>query len=230
MPTEPEPRLDVKLPIRVFGMDAQGRPFTQNAHARNISLHGVRIAGLERQLQPGDVVGVQFGDQKARCKVIWVVDAGPVKKVEAGVKMLEGQPCPWQKEMETPQTVPAPPRNAPSEDEKRKFPRQRVPFSIEIRDEKGAGAAMKTRTADINAGGCYVETMLPLPVGKILTLTFWLESDQISTPAVVRTCDGGVGMGIEFTGLEPAIQDRLQQQIDAMAAESEPTKNVKGAS
>src|SRR5882757_1271848 len=112
MPTEPEPRLDVKLPIRVFGMDAQGRPFTQNAQARNISLHGVRIAGLEKQLQPGDVVGVQFGDQKARCKVIWVVDAGPVKKVEAGVKMLEGQLCPWQKEMEAPQTVAAPPRNA----------------------------------------------------------------------------------------------------------------------
>jgi hypothetical protein len=36
-------------------------------------------------------------------------------------------------------------------------------------------------------------------------------------------------MGIEFTGLDPAIQERLQQQVDAMAADSEPSKNVQGA-
>src|SRR6266852_1081393 len=83
MPKEPEPRVDVNLPIRVFGMDAEGRPFSQKAHAQNISQHGARLAGLEKQLKPGDVIGVQFGDQKTRCKVIWVVDAGPVQKIEA---------------------------------------------------------------------------------------------------------------------------------------------------
>lgn len=240
MPNEPERRVDVNLPIRVFGMDAEGRPFSQKAQARNISLHGAKLAGLEKQLKPGDVVGVQFGDQKTRCKVIWVVDAGPVQKIKAGVKMVEGQPCPWQKEMETPQTDAPATRSGPGPEDqrtedtgtadKRKFPRQRVPFPIEIRDESGGGAAMRTKTADVNGRGCYVETMLPLPVGKILTITFWLGSEQISTPAAVRTCDGGVGMGIEFSGLDPATQERLQQQVNAMAADSEPSKNVQGAS
>ena len=124
MPTEPEPRVDVNLPIRVFGMDAEGQPFSQKAQARNISLHGAKVAGLEKQLKPGDVVGVQFGDQKARCKVIWVVDAGPVQKIEAGVKMVEGQPCPWQKEMEPPQAAATAPvsRTARLAEDKRKFP------------------------------------------------------------------------------------------------------------
>ena len=37
-------------------------------------------------------------------------------------------------------------------------------------------------------------------------------------------------MGIEFTGLDRSTQERLQQQVDAMAAEpSEPSKNVQGA-
>ncbi len=229
MPKEPEPRVDVNLPIRVFGMDAEGRPFSQKAHARNISLHGAKVVGLERQLKPGDVVGVQSGDQKTRCKVMWVVDAGPVQKIEAGVKMVEGQPCPWQSEMETPQTAPPAPRSAQPAEDKRKFPRQKVPFPIEIRDEKGGGAPMKTKAADVNGRGCYVETMLPLPVGKILTITLWLGPEKVATPAIVRTCDGGVGMGIEFTGLDPAIQERLQQQVDAMAADSEPSKNVQGA-
>jgi PilZ domain len=237
----------VNLPVRVFGMDAEGRPFSQKAEARNISLHGARVAGLEKQLKPGDVVGVQSGDKKARCKVIWVVDAGPAKKIEAGVKMVEGQPCPWQSEMESPGT-PATARNATpatlasatgasatapavtsASEDKRKFPRRRVPLSIEIRDEQG-GAPMKTRTADANGRGCYVETMLPLPVGKALIIIFWLDTEQISTPATVRTCDGGVGMGIEFTGLDPAMQMRLQQQVDEMAAGSEPSTGPAGAS
>lgn len=219
----------MNLPIRVFGMDSEGRPFTQKAQARNISLHGARVAGLENQLKPGEVVGVQYGDKKARCKVIWVVDAGPAQKIEVGVKMVEGQPCPWQKEMETLETAAPAPRSAPAAEDKRELPRQRVPLPIEIRGEQGSGSAMKTKTADVNGRGCYVETMLPLPVGKILTIAFWLGSEQISTPAVVRTCDGGVGMGIEFTGLDRATQDRLQQQVEAMAAESEPSKNVQGA-
>jgi hypothetical protein len=171
--------------------------------------------------------------------VIWIVDAGPVQKIKAGVKMVEGQPCPWEKEMQTPQTAASAPRGGPSTEDqgaadppkdKRKFPRQRVPLPIEIRDDQGGGAAMRTKTADVNGRGCYVETMLPLPVGKILTITFWLGSEQNFTPAIVRTCDGGVGMGIEFTGLDAEIQQRLQQQVDAMAADSAPSKNVQGAS
>jgi len=233
MPKEPEPRVDVDLSIRVFGLDAQGHPFSQKAQARNISQHGAKLAGLDKQLKPGDVVGVQYGEQKARCKVIWVVDAGEVQKIEAGVKMVEGQPCLWQKEIATTappgidRSVSAKPKAKPKED-KRKFPRQRVPFPLEIRDPQGVGAPMKTRAADVNGRGCYVETMLPLPTGKILSVTLWLGSKKVTTPAIVRTCDGGVGMGIEFTGLDLATQELLQQEVDAMAAESKP-KNVKGA-
>jgi len=228
MPNEPEPRVDVNLEVRVFGMDAEGRPFSQKVRATNVSHHGAKIAGLEKQLKPGDVVGVQFGEQKTRCKVIWVVDAGPVQKSDAGLKMVEGQPCPWLKEMETPQAPPPTPRAAPSAEDKRRLPRQKVPLPIEIRDE--GGTPMKTKTADINGSGCYVETMLPLPIGRQLIVTFWLESQQVSTPAVVRTCDGGVGMGIEFISLDPATQDRLQQQVEAMAADSEPSRKVPGMS
>ncbi len=88
---------------------------------------------------------------------------------------------------------------------------------------------MNTKSADISARGCYVETMLPLPVGKVLSITFWLDSERISTPAVVRSCDGGVGMGIEFTGLDDKTRERLQQQIEAMAAESETSEKTPGA-
>jgi hypothetical protein len=62
--------------------------------------------------------------------------------------------------------------------------------------------------------------MLPLPVGKELTITFWMESDKVTTPAIVRACDGGVGMGIEFTGLDEQKQQRLQSLLETMDPET----------
>ncbi len=227
MPEKPEPRVDVDLPIRVFGMGADGRPFLQDAQARNISDHGAKLSGLEKQLKPGDVIGVQVGEKKARYRVIWVVDAGHLQKIEVGVQLVEGQQCPWQKELERTQTVAE--TNAPSTAQtgnKRKFLRQRVPFSLEIRDEQGMN--MRTKAADISGRGCYVETMLPLPVGKVLHITLWSDAERITTPAIVRTCDGGVGMGLEFTGLDEETRVRLQQQVEAMAAESGLSKNAQG--
>jgi hypothetical protein len=227
MSEKPEPRLDVELPIRIFGMSTEGRPFLQNVRARNISHHGAKLVGLETRLKPGEVIGIQLGNTKARCKVIWVVDAGQTQKVEVGVSLLAGQPCPWEKEMEQPLTVAEPaPRIAPSDADKRKATRHRVPFPIEIRDENGVGSQMKTRAADISGRGCYVETLMPLPVGKTLQITFWIETERIRTAAIVRSCDGGVGMGIEFTGLDDETRNRLQSRIETMAEESEAEKKT----
>jgi hypothetical protein len=57
-------------------------------------------------------------------------------------------------------------------------------------------------------------------VGTISIITFWLNSERVHTTAIVRTCDSGVGMGIEFTGLDQATQKRLQQQVEAVVVES----------
>jgi hypothetical protein len=36
-------------------------------------------------------------------------------------------------------------------------------------------------------------------------------------------------MGIEFTGLDPSTQDKLQQQVNSMVAESDSSRKVPGA-
>ena len=57
------------------------------------------------------------------------------------------------------------------------------------------------------------------PRSEVLSINLWINSEKITTGAIVRSCDGGVGMGIEFTGLDPKVQERLQQQVETMAAE-----------
>jgi hypothetical protein len=223
MPDKPEPRFDADIPIRVFGVDDDDHAFSEIAHARNVSVHGAELCGLHEHLKPGDIIGVHLGDKKSTCQIIWVANAAASSlKINIGIKLVKGQPCPWQTEIEAQRSGGIAPlaRAEPKAINRRKFVRHRVPFPIETQDETGESTPMRTQTADVSGRGCYIETMLPFPLGRLLLITFWLNAERIHTPAIVRTCDRGLGMGIEFTGLLEETQKRLQELIESMSAES----------
>src|SRR5260370_1369141 len=89
------PRATLDLRVRVWGMGANDQPFHQNAVAQNVSATGACINGFEHQVKVGDVIGVQYEAKKARCKVIWVMEADGLKKVQVGVQLVADQECPW---------------------------------------------------------------------------------------------------------------------------------------
>ena len=233
MGNRPEPRVATNLLIRVWGMGADGKPFLQKAEARNISNQGARLSGIEHQLTPGDVIGVQLGDKKARYRVIWIIDAGHLLKIQAGVQLVDGQQCPWLDQLAQTETKPAPAETKPapaadSPQNKRRFERLRIRFPLELRDNRAT--RMQTNATDISGRGCYIETMLPLARGTELNISFWIESEKIDIQAVVRACDGGVGMGIEFTGIDLESQKRLQRYLEKQGHESESSTAPTGAS
>jgi len=215
MAERPEARLKTDLPVRVWGMGKDGRPFNQTAEARNISSEGALLTNLQQHLTVGDIVGVQFADKKARFRVIWMIDAGAAHNIQAGVQLIEGQTCPWRDQLEAAPAAAQSASSAPSN--KRRFERHKVHIPLDMRREHG-GPPMQTNATDMNGRGCYVETLLPLPVGTVLMLNFWVESEKFTTSSVVRACDGGVGMGIEFTGLDQESQNRLQAAIEKVSA------------
>ena len=224
-----EPDVDVDLFVRVWGMGADGHPFFQNAYARNISNHGATLSGIEHPLTPGDIIGVKLADKKARFKVVWVIGAGHLERTKTGVQILEGQQCPWVEELAKSGKTTTD-QHVPPSDNRRRSERLKVPFPIEICDERGRSAPMRTQASDISGRGCYVETLLPLPLGTALRITFWLDSAKITTAAVVRTCDGGVGMGIEFADLPDATQQRLQLIIEKMDKDANYSASANGTS
>ncbi len=205
-----EPRLTVDLPIRLWGMSADGRPFSQHARAQNISSEGALISGVESELKVGDVIGVQCDEKKTRCTVIWVMNTGPAKKNQVGVKLLADQECPWKNYLPLDgATVTISGAN------RRRWHRHKISLPIELRDER-ANAPTRINATDVSGNGCYVETMLPLPLGTMLRVDFWLDSERVKVTAVVRTCDPGVGNGIEFTGLPVDGKARMQAYLDAI--------------
>jgi len=207
------PRATLDLKVRVWGMGSNNQPFFQNAMAQNISATGACIFGIEPELKVGDVIGVQYETRKARCKVVWVVDAGALKKTQVGVQLVADQDCPWVAAL--PPDLKVEERRGQSQDNRRKFARHRISFPLEMRDER-VNTPMRVNATDISGNGCYVETVMPLPVGTSLRVDLWIDQERLSPTAVVRTRDPGVGMGIEFTGMPQESKQRFQAHLEKL--------------
>jgi hypothetical protein len=206
------PRASLDLRVRVWGMGADNQPFHQNAVAQNVSASGACIHGLEHQLKVGDVIGVQYENRKARCKVIWVADAGSLKKTQTGVQLVADQECPWLAQLPPEVRSTATPTNP---DNRRRYQRHKISFPLEFRDER-VNTPMRVNATDISGNGCYIETVMPLPIGTVLKVDLWIDQDHISASATVRTRDPGVGMGIEITGMTDETKARFQAHLDKM--------------
>jgi len=205
------PRATLDLRVRVWGMGSNDQPFFQNATAQNVSSTGACIYGIEHGLKVGDVIGVQYETRKARCKVIWIVDAGGLKKMQVGVQLVTDQECPWLAMV--PKELPTHGVIAQSPDNRRHFTRHKVSFPLEMRDER-VNMPMRVNASDVSGSGCYVETVMPLAIATALKIDLWIGEEHISTAALVRTRDPGVGMGIEFTGMPEETKLRLQAHLD----------------
>jgi len=206
------PRATLDLKVRVWGMGSNNQPFFQNAMAQNVSATGACIYGIEPELKVGDVIGVQYEGKKARCKVIWVMEAAGLNKVQVGVQLLVDQECPWISQL------PAEMRSNPpgsDHDNRRRFQRHRISFPLEFRDER-VNTPMRVSATDISGNGCYVETNMSFPISTMLRVDFWIDREHVTSPASVRTHDPGVGMGIEFTGLPEDTRKRLQAHLDKL--------------
>lgn len=198
-------------------MDADGKPFFQNATASNLSSEGALLSRLGHPLKMGEIVGIQYGDKKARFEIKWVKAVGVTKTYEAGVRIMQGQIAPWQDlTVETRAASRLSPRGteAARPGDKRRFVRHRVNFPITISFPENHRSHMQCTATDIGGRGCYVESLVPLQIGTDVIITFWIDSEKISTKAIVRASDPGVGMGLEFTALEVPIQHKLQAYLD----------------
>jgi len=211
MEKRPEPRVSADIPVRVWGMDEDGKPFFQSATAGSLSSEGAQLSHINHSLKIGDVIGIQYGDKKARFEVIWVKPALVPERNDVGVMVLAQQTVPWGDVTagNKPELV-----KEPKGSEKRRFTRHKVQFPIQISFPDGRRPHMQCSSTDIGGRGCYVETMVPLHISSEVIITFWIDSEKIKTTGVVRASDPGVGMGIEFTALEEHIQKRLHAYLE----------------
>ena len=86
----------------VWGVNTEGERFLQEAHARELSLSGALLTGLDADLRSGDVIGILYGKKKARYRVVWVRYDGGGEKMQVAVHRLEADECPWRELLSEP--------------------------------------------------------------------------------------------------------------------------------
>lgn len=79
--------------------------------------------------------------------------------------------------------------------------------------ELETGQRFSTRTTDLGPGGCFVDTLAPLPVGARVKITIRKGRTPLDAVGTVMYSQGGLGMGIAFDNLSPAEQSLLQEWL-----------------
>src|SRR5436190_13939738 len=79
-------RVDVQLPVEVWGLDAHGRAFMDPAIVTNMSNDGLILQGLRRKIRAGEILDVRMGNDKAQYRVVWVGGPGSRKPGELGMQ------------------------------------------------------------------------------------------------------------------------------------------------
>lgn len=229
-----EPRVNISLAVKVWGLDKFGKPFVQHARTVNASSVGARLIGIDC-VREGTVISLQQGDQKARCKVVWV-GRDPAKARQIGVCCLEpGKKLfnPQQRLPETPATkfianfatkiapLRGKLRRPMSElGTRRSQQRFHCTGGVEMRRNENA-APVFGNLSDISLTGCYVETVSSLPVGTELLFMLRIRDTVIRGRAEVKTSHHAVGVGLVFQHVSTEDQQKLEFLIGTISGEHE---------
>ena len=209
-----ETRISQQIPVRVWGIDADGKAFNEDAYTTDISLTGAKLQGLRARLKKGDIVGMQSAQGKARFRVT----SEPGSSGRISVCCVEPGKCIWDPKLLRPSNE-APALLEPL-GSRRKAVRYICPGGAEI-TPKHSGMALWCRLADISYTGCYIETPSPLPARTEVFLKLTVDGVTVETAAEVRTSHTTVGMGLAFGGMTDEDSAKLGQLIRRLAGTDE---------
>ncbi len=85
------PRVEVQLPVQVWGLDAYGQPFTDPAVVTNMSTGGLVLQGVRRRIRAGELLDIRIGDERAQFRVVWAGAAGTRRTGELGMERVTAQ-------------------------------------------------------------------------------------------------------------------------------------------
>lgn len=107
-----------------------------------------------------------------------------------------------------------PVQSSAAEAERRNAIRYQLTVSAEVVEIK-SGTRFSTRTTDLGPGGCFADTLMPLPVGSDVNVRLHKDNMSFEANGTVTFSQAGLGMGIAFGELAP----EKQAAFDAWLAE-----------
>ena len=94
----------------------------------------------------------------------------------------------------------------------------RLPHLLELRmNYEGDSENIPLRPPNISLHGMFVNTSTHFPEGAIVNLRFRLTRSnvEVQTRGEVRYCLPGIGIGVEFVGMQPEAVRAIEKEIRA---------------
>jgi hypothetical protein len=221
-----------KADVRIFGMDSKGHPINVPAYTIDISKRGARLSGVRYWDYPGETIGLRYGTEKARYRIVWVGLPNTPVEGQVGLQCVDAKyiwdVAPPTDEAKSSDAVPAfaatrrlgkqigiAPQIPHYQDRRRKDQRFIVQGGANVR-EVGKNIPQWTMLHDLSMGGCYVETTAPLPVHSRVDITIQVGDIRIDACGAVAVKHPLVGMGIKFAEMSPLNRDRLRHLIGSL--------------
>jgi hypothetical protein len=224
-------RVKTVLPVRLYGMDATGKAFNVMVSTVDISPSGARLKGVNLGLQAGDIVGLQYGIEKARCRVIWVGEHQDTN-AQIGITMLQPSKRFWGIEFtNTADTFTGAHKVVASDaagprQERRHASRYPCDIGTELVSD-GTATLLWGRCTDISSGGCYVETRSPMPKGSHLHIRLRSEVAPFQADCIVCSSHPLLGMGLHFETMSEADARALGKLL-VLGTSSQPSSGTTG--
>jgi hypothetical protein len=96
--------------------------------------------------------------------------------------------------------------------DRRAYPRYQFTACAEALDTNSR-SRMSARTSDLSRGGCYVDTFCPFPLHAPVKIRITRERKSFVAQAKVVYSKIGMGMGLQFTEIEPPQTPLLDSWI-----------------
>lgn len=101
---------------------------------------------------------------------------------------------------------------ATTEAERRTGNRHSFTASADV-TELSSGARFSTRTTDLGPGGCFIDTLVPFPVGAQVQVSVHKGETKFVTGGAVVYSQHGLGMGIAFDALDASQREALDNWL-----------------
>ena len=220
-----EPRHPVRIPVRIFGTDAEGQMFSESVYSFDISNNGARLDGVNARLKPGEVIGVSQGQKKSRFCIQWVGQLGTPTANQVGLVNVTKDKSIWDAPLapKGPDSYAEPEpvgdrRKAPDRrqvSDRRDNARLKCEISVQLQPS-GQSAPIWGKAVDISNGGCFIEMPIPLQKGTKLSIGIWIKENKLQANGRVVNSRPGFGIGVQFTEMSDMDTAQLKSFLKSI--------------
>lgn len=206
-----EPRTRMRVAVRIFGTDRNGRTFSENVFTSDVSRSGARLEAVPVEIPVGETVGLSYQSNRGRFQVKWL--AGGEGQRSMGLQNASPEKQLW----DFPLPSPAPDNyTRASGSDRRRHARMKSVNSVELHAD-AQGAPIWGKISDLSQGGCFVEMPMPLKKDTRLKIGLWLGQEKLWLEGKVASSRPGFGIGIEFLPLAPVDGDKLREFLNRIS-------------